>query len=50
MNSIESQDVVSVLSERQLVSEFWLRYGTLRPQALDTEASADLIKQVAEEL
>lgn len=47
---IESQDVVSVLSERQLVSEFWLRYGMLRTQALDTGASADLIKQVAEEL
>ncbi|MFI5567353.1 Scr1 family TA system antitoxin-like transcriptional regulator [Streptomyces sp. NPDC051740] len=47
---IESQDVVSVLSERQQVSEFWLRYGMLRSQALDTEASADLIKQVAEEL
>ncbi|GHI94333.1 MULTISPECIES: helix-turn-helix transcriptional regulator [Streptomyces] len=47
---IESQDVVSVLSERPLVSEFWLRYGMLRTQALDTEASADLIKQVAEEL
>jgi transcriptional regulator with XRE-family HTH domain len=47
--SIESQGVVSVRSDREEVSEFWLRYGMLRSQALDTEESARLIERVAGE-
>lgn len=47
---IEAQDVVSVRSERHEVSEFWLRYGMLRTQALNTEESSRLIERMAGEL
>ncbi|MCM2578855.1 Scr1 family TA system antitoxin-like transcriptional regulator [Streptomyces sp. MTZ3.1] len=46
---IEAQDVVSVRTDRNEVSEFWLRYGMLRTQALNTEESARLIERVAGE-
>ena len=46
---VEAQDVVSVRSDRNEVSEFWLRYGMLRTQALSTEESARLIERVAGE-
>lgn len=45
----ESQGFGSVLSDRELASEFSLRYGTLRSQALDTEQSARLIERMAGE-
>lgn len=47
---VEVQDIVSVRSDRHEVSEFWLRYGTLRTQALNTEESSRLIKHMAGEL
>ncbi|MGC0379060.1 helix-turn-helix domain-containing protein [Streptomyces sp. SAI-229] len=47
---IEAQDVVSVRSDRHEVSEFWLRYGMLRTQALDTEESSRLVERMAGEL
>lgn len=47
---VEAQDVVSVRSDRREVSEFWLRYGMLRTQALNTEESSLLIERVAREL
>ena len=47
---VETQDVVSVRSDRKEVSEFWLRYGMLRTQALSTEESARLIERMAGEL
>ncbi|MFP8963051.1 helix-turn-helix domain-containing protein [Streptomyces nanhaiensis] len=47
---VEAQDVVSVRSDRREVSEFWMRYGMLRTQALSTEESARLIERVAGEL
>lgn len=47
---IEAQDVVSVRSDRHEVSEFWLRYGMLRTQALNTEESSRLIERMAGEL
>ncbi|MFC8373164.1 Scr1 family TA system antitoxin-like transcriptional regulator [Streptomyces sp. NPDC057239] len=47
---VEAQDIVSVRSDRHEVSEFWLRYGTLRTQALNTEESSRLIKHMAGEL
>ncbi|PWI07920.1 transcriptional regulator [Streptomyces sp. NWU339] len=47
---IEAQDVVSVRSDRNEVSEFWLRYGMLRTQALNTEESSRLIERMAGEL
>ncbi|MEV6194136.1 helix-turn-helix transcriptional regulator [Streptomyces sp. NPDC051920] len=40
---LESQDQVTVISRREQVSEFWMRYGMLRTQALNTEESAHLI-------
>ncbi|KAF4411100.1 helix-turn-helix domain-containing protein [Streptomyces lycii] len=48
--SIESQGIVSVRSSRDEVSEFWLAYGMLRSQALNTEESAHLIERAAGEL
>jgi transcriptional regulator with XRE-family HTH domain len=47
---VETQDVVSVRSDRKEVSEFWLRYGMLRTQALSTEESVRLIERMAGEL
>ncbi|MET7972887.1 DUF5753 domain-containing protein [Streptomyces mirabilis] len=47
---LESQDQVTVISRREQVSEFWMRYGMLRTQALNTEESAHLIERVAGEL
>ncbi|MFC8257498.1 helix-turn-helix domain-containing protein [Streptomyces sp. NPDC057291] len=47
---VEAQDVVNVRSDRDEVSEFWLRYGMLRTQALNTEESSSLIERVAREL
>ncbi|GHJ38421.1 helix-turn-helix transcriptional regulator [Streptomyces sp. TS71-3] len=47
---IEAQGVGTVLSDRQQVSEFWLRYGMLRSQALDTEESVLLIQRAAGDL
>lgn len=47
---VEAQDVVSVRSDRREVCEFWLRYGMLRTQALNTEESSLLIERVAREL
>ncbi|WP_031511018.1 helix-turn-helix domain-containing protein [Streptomyces megasporus] len=47
---VEAQDVVTVRSERAEVSEFWLRYGMLRTQALNTEESSRLIERMVGEL
>jgi transcriptional regulator with XRE-family HTH domain len=47
---VEAQDVVTVRSNEDEVSEFWLRYGMLRTQALDTEGSSRLIERMAGEL
>lgn len=47
---IEAQDVVSVRSDRNEVSEFFLRYGMLRTQALNTEESSRLVERMAGEL
>ncbi|MBB0228025.1 helix-turn-helix domain-containing protein [Streptomyces calidiresistens] len=47
---VEAQDVVTVRSDRDEISEFWLRYGMLRTQALSTEESARLIQRMAGEL
>lgn len=47
---VEAQDIVSVRSDRHEVSEFWLRYGTLRTQALNTEESSCLIQRMVGEL
>ncbi|WSB57643.1 helix-turn-helix domain-containing protein [Streptomyces cellulosae] len=47
---VEAQDIVSVRSDRHEVSEFWLRYGTLRTQALNTEESSCLIERMLGEL
>ncbi|WP_030903565.1 helix-turn-helix domain-containing protein [Streptomyces sp. NRRL F-5126] len=46
---VEAQDVVSVRSDRSEVSEFWLRYGMLRSQALNSEDSSHLIQRMAGE-
>lgn len=46
---VEAQDVVSIRSDRNEVSEFWLRYGMLRTQALSTEESARLIERLTGE-
>nr|WP_245179153.1 DUF5753 domain-containing protein [Streptomyces montanisoli] len=46
---VEAQDVVSVRSDRNEVSEFWLRYGMLRSQALNSEDSSHLIQRMAGE-
>ncbi|MCX4623875.1 helix-turn-helix domain-containing protein [Streptomyces albogriseolus] len=48
--SIEAQGIVNIRSDRDEVSEFWLRYGMLRSQALNTEESARLIERMAGEL
>ncbi|MFI0503748.1 Scr1 family TA system antitoxin-like transcriptional regulator [Streptomyces albogriseolus] len=48
--SIEAQGIVNIRSDRDEVSEFWLRYGMLRSQALDSEESARLIERMAGEL
>ncbi|MCT9105004.1 helix-turn-helix domain-containing protein [Streptomyces mirabilis] len=47
---VETQDIVSVRSDRHEVSEFWLRYGMLRTQALSTEESSRLIERMVGEL
>ncbi|MFI1372328.1 Scr1 family TA system antitoxin-like transcriptional regulator [Streptomyces longwoodensis] len=47
---IEAQDVVTVRTAQNEVSEFWLRYGMLRTQALNTEESSRLIERMAGEL
>lgn len=47
---IEAQGMVSIRSDQDEVSEFWLRYGMLRSQALHTEESARLIEHMAGEL
>ncbi|MEU9924819.1 helix-turn-helix transcriptional regulator [Streptomyces griseoluteus] len=47
---VETQDIVSVRSDRHEVSEFWMRYGMLRTQALSTEESSRLIERMAGEL
>ncbi|WP_406357965.1 helix-turn-helix domain-containing protein [Streptomyces sp. NBC_01635] len=47
---LEVQDIVSVRSDRHEVSEFWMRHGMLRTQALNTEESSRLIERIAGEL
>jgi hypothetical protein len=47
---VEAQDIVTVRSDRHEVSEFWMRHGMLRTQALNTEDSACLIERIAGEL
>jgi transcriptional regulator with XRE-family HTH domain len=47
---IEAQGIMSIRSVQDEVSEFWLRYGMLRSQALHTEESARLIEHMAGEL
>lgn len=47
---IEAQGVMSIRADQSEVSEFWLRYGMLRSQALNTEESARLIERMAGEL
>ncbi|NJP99689.1 helix-turn-helix domain-containing protein [Streptomyces zingiberis] len=47
---IESQDIGTVVSDREEVSEFWMRYGMLRSQALGEEESAHLIERLAGDL
>ncbi|MFJ2302178.1 helix-turn-helix transcriptional regulator [Streptomyces sp. NPDC087787] len=47
---VDAQGVVSVRSDEDEVSEFWLRYGMLRTQALNTEESSHLIERMAGEL
>ncbi|WP_322501713.1 helix-turn-helix transcriptional regulator [Streptomyces rochei] len=47
---IEAQDIGTVVSARDQVSEFWMRYGMLRSQALDTEESVRLVERVAGDL
>ncbi|MFI5755053.1 DUF5753 domain-containing protein [Streptomyces sp. NPDC051569] len=47
---VEAQDTGVVIAEANKVSEFWLRYGMLRSQALNIEESARLIKRVMGEL
>ncbi|MGA5342204.1 helix-turn-helix domain-containing protein [Streptomyces griseoincarnatus] len=42
--------IVNIRSDRDEVSEFWLRYGMLRSQALNSEESARLIERMAGEL
>ncbi|NJQ00374.1 helix-turn-helix domain-containing protein [Streptomyces sp. PLAI1-29] len=44
---LESQGTVSVVSEEDDVSEFWLQYGMLRTQALNATESARLIEREA---
>ncbi|WP_448316463.1 helix-turn-helix domain-containing protein [Streptomyces sp. CO7] len=47
---IEAQGIVNIRSHRDEVSEFWLRYGMLRSQALDMEESGRLVERLAGEL
>jgi transcriptional regulator with XRE-family HTH domain len=47
---IEAQGIVNIRSHRDEVSEFWLRYGMLRSQALNLEESGRLIEHMAGEL
>ncbi|MFE5207212.1 Scr1 family TA system antitoxin-like transcriptional regulator [Streptomyces sp. NPDC056600] len=47
---IEAQGIVNIRSHRDEVSEFWLRYGMLRSQALDLEESGRLVERLAGEL
>ncbi|WP_374204220.1 helix-turn-helix transcriptional regulator [Streptomyces sp. HPF1205] len=47
---VDAQGVVTVRSDDDEVSEFWLRYGMLRTQALSTEESCRLIERMAGEL
>lgn len=41
---------MNIRSDRDEVSEFWLRYGMLRSQALNSEESARVIEHMAGEL
>ncbi|MEU6537833.1 helix-turn-helix transcriptional regulator [Streptomyces sp. NPDC047000] len=47
---VEAQDVVTVRSDRHEVSEFSMRHGMLRTQALNPEESTCLIERIAGEL
>ncbi|MGK5531584.1 helix-turn-helix domain-containing protein [Streptomyces sp. URMC 129] len=47
---VEVQDIVSFQTDREEVSSFWLRYGMLRSQALNSEESAKYIERIAGEL
>ncbi|OKJ77325.1 DNA-binding protein [Streptomyces sp. TSRI0107] len=47
---VDAQGVATVRSDQDEVSEFWLRYGMLRTQALNTEESSRLIERMAGEL
>ena len=47
---VDAQGVVSVRSDENEVSEFWLRYGMLRTQALSTKESSRLVERMAGEL
>jgi hypothetical protein len=47
---VDAQGVATVRSDQDEVSEFWLRYGMLRTQALNTEESSRLIERMAREL
>lgn len=47
---IETQDVVAIRSDRDEVSDFYMRYGMLRTQALDSDESVRLIERVIGEL
>lgn len=47
---IEAQGVVSIRSDREEVSDFYMRYGMLRTQALDADESVRLIEHVRGEL
>ncbi len=42
---IEAQGIMSIRADQREVSEFWLRYGMLRSQALNAEESARLIER-----
>ena len=47
---VEAQDIVTVRSDRYDVSEFCMRHGMLRTQALNPEESTCLIERIAGEL
>jgi hypothetical protein len=46
---IEAQGIMSIRADQREVSEFWLRYGMLQSQALNTKESARLIERMAGE-
>ncbi|WP_435837308.1 helix-turn-helix domain-containing protein [Streptomyces aurantiacus] len=48
--AIEAQGIMNIRSDRNEVSQFWLQYGMLRSQALNTEESAKFIERMAGEL